>query len=87
MADRRVTKSGKDSDGDITHLCNPGQYWSPKSKSSAITEIENNTNTYYVQDSYGRRADIHVVNGANGKYLRTDPNSSCTDNLDNLPDC
>ncbi|MEQ8524747.1 DUF3892 domain-containing protein [Gracilimonas sp.] len=87
MADRRVTKSGKDSDGDITSLCNPGQYWSPKGKSSAINEIENNTHTYYVQDSYGRRADIHVVNGVNGKYLRTDPNSSCTDNLDNIPDC
>ncbi|MEP1305091.1 MAG: DUF3892 domain-containing protein [Balneola sp.] len=87
MSDRRVTQTSKDNDGDITHLCNPVSYWSPKAKSSAITEIENGTYTYYVQDANGRRADIHVVNGSNGKYLRTDPNSSCSDNLDNLPDC
>ena len=87
MSSRRVTKTGKDTDGDITHLCNPGQIWSPKSKSSAITEIEKGTNSYYVQDAYGRKADVHVVNGTTGKYLRTDPNSNCSDNLDNLPDC
>lgn len=87
MADLRVKKTRKDDDGDITHLCNPGMLWSPISKSSAISEIESRTHTYYVQDSWGRRANIQVVNGSNGKYLRADPNSNCSDNLDNLPDC
>lgn len=86
MSDRRVTKTGKDVDGDITSLCNPGMFWSPRSKANAISDIENKTHTYYVRDVYGR-SDIQVVNGANGKYLRTDPNGSCKDNLDNLPDC
>lgn len=86
MADRRVRKTRKDSDGDITALCNPDEYWSPSYKSDAISDIEKKRHTYYVQDS-GGRSDIHVVNGSNGKYLRTDPNGKSRDNLENLPDC
>jgi hypothetical protein len=56
-------------------------------KSSAITDIELKINSYFVQDSQARRADVKVVNGPTGKYLRTDPDSSCSDNLDSLPDC
>lgn len=84
MADRRVTGTGKDRDGDITSLCGG---WGRVTKAAAIREIELRTNSYFVQDRLGRRADVQVVNGATGKYLRTDPNSSCSDNLDNLPDC
>lgn len=84
MASRRVTKTGKDKDGDITKLCGPT--WSA-SRAAAIRDIEFGYNSYYVQDGRGRTADVHVVNGPTGKYLRTDPNSSCSDNLDNLPDC
>lgn len=43
--------------------------------------------SYFVQDTAGRRAAVRVVNGPTGRYLRTDPNSTCSDNLDNLPDC
>ena len=86
MADRRVNQTGKDSDGDITRLCNSSQPWSPRLKSGAIYDIENKLHTYYVRDSYGR-SNIRVVAGATGKYLRTDPNGTCKDNLDNLPDC
>ena len=81
---RRVTRTGKDSDGDITALCGA---WGRTSKADAIREIEIRLYAYYVQDGYGRTADVHVVNGPTGKYLRTDPNSSCADNLDNLPNC
>ena len=70
--------------GDITSLCGS---WGSTSKSVAIMEIEHRWQTYYVQDMYGRRADVHVVNGLTGKYLRTDPNSSCSDNLGSLPNC
>ena len=80
----RVTSTGKDSDGDITALCGA---WGRTSKADAIREIESGVHAYYVQDSYSRRADVHVVNGPTGKYLRTDPNSSCSDNLDSLPNC
>ena len=84
MADRRVTSTGKDIYRDITSLCG---WWGRATKAEAIRDIEYGLHTYYVQDIFGRRANIHVVNGPSGKYLRTDPNSSCSDNLDNLPNC
>ena len=84
MANLRVLRTGKDSYGDITALCGS---WGRTSKALAIREIEQRSHSYYVQDIYGRVANVHVVNGPTEKYLRTDPNSSCSDNLDNLPDC
>ena len=84
MSDRRVKRTGKDRDGDITRLCGD---WGSATKAQVILDIEGRRHTYYVQDHMSRRADVQVVNGPTGKYLRTDPNSSCTDNLDNLPDC
>ena len=86
MADRRVTRPSKDDDGDITALC--GTWGSDKvAKADAIRHIENKVHRYYVQDDRGRQADVNVVSGVSGKYLRTDPNSACSDNLDSLPDC
>lgn len=84
MTDRRVKRSGKDRDGDITSLCGD---WGTVAKATAIREIESGLHSYFVQDSLLRRADVQVVNGPTAEYLRTDPNSSCSDNLDSLPDC
>ena len=86
MADRRVTATGKDRDGDITKLCN-GSVWGNVTKASAISQIEGRVHTYYVQQPGTTRADVHVVNGVNGKYLRTDADAASQNNLDNLPDC
>ncbi|MGS2743587.1 DUF3892 domain-containing protein [Halomonas sp. LS-001] len=87
MADRRVTATGKNSDKDITKLCNSPEWWSPRSKADAISDIELNIHTYYVTDGGGRRADIHVAGSGASKYLRTNADSSSSNNLDNLPDC
>jgi hypothetical protein len=87
MADRQVTRSDKDSDGDITALCNPKEWWSPRPKRDAIHDIEQRTHTYFVQQPGTRRADIHVVTVGGRKHLRTDPDASRENNLDNLPDC
>lgn len=88
MARRQVTKARKDSDGDITALCNPSEYWSPRAKADAISDIELNVHSYYVMLSSYEEVDIHVVNDPNkGKYLRTDPDKTATNNLDDLPDC
>ena len=84
MSDRRVTATGKDAYGDITALCGS---WGRASKAEAIRDIEYRLHRYYVQDMYGRQADVHVVNGPRGRYLRTDPNATCSDNLDSLPNC
>lgn len=86
MADRRVTATGKDGDGDITSVCNPGESWSPRMKANAIADIEGGLHTYYVEDRSGR-SDVHVVDDPDGPYLRTDPDGSASNNLDELPDC
>ncbi len=78
-----MKKTGKDPDGDITALCGD---WGRRSKAEAISDIENDTHTYYVQAGT-RRSDAHVVDGTTGKYLRSDPDPSSANNLDNLPDC
>ena len=86
MSDRAVYKTGKDSDGDITRLCNSGQNWSPRSKANAINDIETGTHSYYVPWP-GGRTYIRVVQGPSGKYLRTDRDNTSRNNLDDLPDC
>ena len=86
MADRAVVQSGKDRDGDIIALCNPGTAWSPRRKQDAIRDIETGTHTYHVPWQSGR-TEIRVVNGTRGKYLRTDRDSTARNNLDDLPDC
>jgi hypothetical protein len=86
MADRQVTRTQKDSEGDIFALCDPGVLWSPRKKRDAINDIEYGIHKYYVSWPEGR-TEIHVVNGPNGKYLRTDRDNTTRNNLDDLPDC
>ena len=87
MAKRYVTKTGKDRDGDITKLCQPGQAWSPRYKSDAINDIESGLHEYWVNWANSPETKIRVVNGPNGKYLRTDRDATSRNNLDDLPDC
>ena len=87
MADREVTRTRKDKDGDIVALCNSKEVWSPKLKSMAILEIEEKIHRYFVKVDR-EEVDIHVVNDRlKGKYLRTDPDKTTINNLDDLPDC
>jgi len=85
MADRQVLRSRKDKDGDITALCGDG-YWSPRLKADAISDIEKGLHTYHVGTGV-KRVEIRVVKGTSGKYLRTDPDKTARNNLDDLPDC
>lgn len=86
MAERRVTRSRKDRDGDITTLCNPSEGWSPRRKADAISDIDNSTHSYFVLVN-GARVAIRVVDGPSGPYLRTAPDQTSRNNLDDLPDC
>jgi len=87
MTDRAVYKTGKDSDGDITRLCNAGELWSPRTKANVISDIEGGIHRYYVPWSDGQNTFIHVVERASGKYLRTSRDNTTKNNLDDLPDC
>lgn len=84
--DRDVTRTRKNSDGDITALCNPGASWSPRGKADAIADIEGGAHRYHVSWPEGR-TQIKVVNGSHGKYLRTDRDDTPRNNLTDLPDC
>jgi hypothetical protein len=86
MSRRSVTQSRKDRDGDITALCNPAESWSPRAKADAIQDIEGKLHSYYVLVS-GAEVDIVVVKRNGTKYLRTDPDKTKKNNLDDLPDC
>lgn len=89
MADRPVTKTRKDEQGDILALCNDGSRWSPREKWDAIGDIEDEVHTYYVPWKSGR-TEIRVVKDSSvsgGKYLRTDRDDTERNNLDDLPDC
>ncbi|WP_020694989.1 DUF3892 domain-containing protein [Reyranella massiliensis] len=68
----------------ITHLGVPGRWkWT---REQVILSIESKTNTFYTL-VHGKRADIGVVNGPNGKYLRTYADGVWNDNLLALPEC
>ncbi|WP_437787633.1 DUF3892 domain-containing protein [Sorangium sp. So ce1097] len=66
----------------ITHLGNPPRWW--WTAEQVIQSIESRTNTFYTFVG-GRRANIGVVNGSNGKYLRTYADQVWNDNLLALP--
>lgn len=86
MSDREVTRSRKDKDGDITALCNPGNWWSPRLKKDVISDINLKIHTYFVRLE-NQRVNIRVVQGQSGPYLRTDPDITSRNNLDDLLDC
>lgn len=86
MAERAVSRTGKDSDGDITRLCHPGSAWSPRTKRDVINDIESGAHRYYVPWTTGR-TEIHVAKRGSVKYLRTDRDNTTKNNLDELPDC
>lgn len=87
MSRRAVYRTGKDSEGDVTKLCNSSESWSPRRKADAIGDIETGSHSYYVPWPDGQQTEVRVVSGPGGKYLRTDKDSTTRNNLDDLPDC
>jgi hypothetical protein len=84
VADRPVTHTLKNSDGDITALCNPDESWSPRSVSEAIADIESGAHRYVVLSEEGDTR-VQVIDGPHGRYLRTYPDQAAFNNLDELP--
>jgi hypothetical protein len=81
-----ITKKDRNSSNEgITHLGNPAAGWK-WTRSEVIASIEANTNTFYTMVS-GNRGDIGVVNGQNGKYVRTYADGKWNDNLLSLAEC
>jgi len=86
MADAQVTcinKADRQSSHEgITHLGGAGWRWS---RSQVISSIEGGTNTFFT--NVGKRANIEVVNGSNGKYVRTRKDGLLSNDLLELGEC
>lgn len=87
MADVQVTcinKNPRDNTHEgITHLGGHNWRWT---RSEVIASIENGSNTFYTMVN-GKRANLAVVDGGAGKYLRTRADGIWNDNLLALPEC
>lgn len=87
MADVQVTCLNKQPRNDphegITHLGGPGWKWP---RADVIASIDMGSNTFFTMVG-GKRAEVGVVNGPNGKYVRTHADGYYNDNLLALPEC
>lgn len=87
MADARVTcinkKDRNSSYEGITHLGGTDWKWT---RQQVIDSIRAKSNTFYTFEN-GKRADIGIVEGATGPYLRTYADGQWNDNLLALPEC
>jgi hypothetical protein len=82
---RRVTATRKDGRGEVTHLCGDAG-WGPVAVADAVAQIRAGTIVYYSLVN-GDDARVHVVDAPGGPYLRTAPDRTTANNLDDLPDC
>jgi Protein of unknown function (DUF3892) len=87
MADAQVTCINKlprnDTHEGITHLGGSGWKWT---RAQVVQSIEEGTNTFHTMVG-GTRVYIGVVDGRNGKYVRTYRDQTWTDNLLALSEC
>lgn len=71
----------------ITHVGNGAAWYLPVN--DVIGRIRNRTDTFYVLDNNGHRADVHVVDATLNKreHIRTAKDGYYTDNLLSLGQC
>jgi hypothetical protein len=70
----------------ITHLGGEGGGGWKWTREQVIQSINSKTNTFYTYEG-GKRAEVAVVNGPNGPYLRTHADGQWNDNLLALKEC
>ena len=98
MALYRISGVWKNADNVITHYAfhtvneTSVSRATKKTKANAVRTLEatgNSATTWmwnYNQSGWKVGENVEVVNGSNGKYLRSDPNNKKTDNLGHLID-
>lgn len=98
MAEYKISGVWKNSNGVITHYAfhtidkDGISRATKKSKSDAITLLENSNNSAvtwvwnYTKAIWVDGETVNVVNSADGKYLRTNPDNKLSDNLAHLID-
>lgn len=87
MADVQVTCINKlprdNTHQGITHLGGPAWKWT---RQQVVDSINAKTNTFFTMAG-GKRADVGVVNGQHGPFVRTYADGVWNDNLLALPEC
>ncbi len=78
-----IIRDGSDPDRRIDSVGGSG--WT-KSEDAVIEEIENGTESYFV-DVNGNEVEVEVADREGTKYLRTDADETTENNLLSLPDC
>lgn len=90
MADVQITCINKQPRNDthegITHLGGTGGGGWKWPRQRVIDSIRAGTNTFYTLVK-GKRADVRVIDGPNGPYVRTYADGVWNDNLLALPEC
>ncbi|MGY2440262.1 MULTISPECIES: DUF3892 domain-containing protein [unclassified Pseudomonas] len=82
-----ITLSGSKSHDRITQVGNASVPWY-LTTADAVQRIEAKTDTFYVKNSFGIRAEVGVVRPSQGlPYLRTYADGVWTDNLLSLGTC
>lgn len=85
MIERRVTKARKDETGQVIAVGNPVEWWSPRTAEEVMNDIEESFYNYFVMLG-GKKVLLKVVNGSGEKRLRTDPNETSKNKLNELPE-
>lgn len=67
----------------ITHLGGAGWKWP---RDQVVASIESKSNSFFTMVD-GKRADVGVVSGPHGKFVRTYADGVWNDNLLALPEC
>ena len=67
----------------ITHLGSQNWRWT---RQEVIDTINDRSNTFYIL-AHGRRANVRVVDGPHGQYIRTYADGVWNDDLLDLPEC
>lgn len=87
MADVQVTCINKQPRNNrhegITHLGGAGWRWT---RQQVVDSLDAKTNTFYTLIG-GKRANVGVVDGANGQYVRTYADGVWSNDLLALPEC
>ena len=86
MADRIVTHTFRNTEGDIVAIGNPEDSWQQRHKEWAISDIVAGRHRYFVQGSGGSLRPVDVISHASGPYLRARADSDTDNNLDNMPE-
>lgn len=88
MADLQVTcinKPDRDSRHEsITHLGGAGWRYT---REQVISYIEDRVHTFHTKATDGKRAEVVVIDGQGGKYVRTRADGQLNDNLLSLREC